>query len=403
MRFRGTYLISPLVLLLGSSIGLGGTQSGAAHPCPELLPRIREQLEVTPSQSRLHALQQQKSVSAARRTALDTIEFVKSSGFTQLPDSKVNGLYQRVLKYRNDPDFQAALKEDAENWARMAPLVRRLVATPAGRAALDTLEFIQRSGFTEVPNSKADDTLYARYLKYRDDPEFQSVLKEQPQAWALLERLLKRRDTPIKLTAKQSALDTLEFMKGSGFTQVPSPKTDNALYQRLHKFLDDSEFQAVLKENPQAWALIEPMLKRKDFNAARQAALDTIQFLESSEFARLPSTKTENALYQRFRKFLDNSEFQATLKENPEAWALVAPLLRRRSVSPAGKAALDTLEFIQRSGFTEVPSFKADDLLYSRFLRYQNDPEFQAVLKEQPQAWSLVEPLLKRRPNSPAK
>jgi hypothetical protein len=380
-------------VLLRSPFGFGAAGPDAARSCPELLPRLQELLEVAPSQVQLHGVSQQKGVSPAGQAALDTLEFIKRSGFTQIPDYKVDKrLYQRFFRYLHAPEFQTVLKENPQAWALVEPVMNRKNGGTVRRAALDTLEFIKDSKFTELPNAKADVALYARFLKYRDNPEFQAVLKENPQTWSRVEALLHGKDLSA---ARQAGLDTVEFIRRSRFTELPSRKADNSVYERYLKYRNDPEFQAALRENPEAWARIEQLLKRREDSSARRAALDTLDYIQRTGFTQLPDYKM-NELYQRYVRYRDDLDFQSVLKENPRAWALIEPVLKRKNAGGIRQAALDTLEYIKSTGFTKLPGKTVNNALYQRFAKYRDDPEFQATLREDPEIWSHIEPLMIR-------
>jgi hypothetical protein len=325
----------------------------------------------------------------AKRTALDLIKFMKDSDFTQVPHYKEDGsLYQRVMAYRNDPEFQATVKEYPQAWARIEPLLTRKSLSPARRTALDMREFIIRSRYTRTPREEDHSPLFQQFRKYRNDPELQADLKKDPKVWALVEPLL---DAKVFNPARKAALDLLEFVRPLEFTKLPHQIEDSALYQRLMKYRNDPEFESALKDHPEDWARIQPLLHPEGINPARQAALDSLVYFIRTDFTKTPPVKEDQGLYKRFKKYQDDPEFQRTLKEFPEHWVRIEPLLIAKATSPAIKFASDLIEFMRDTKFTRLPNYKTENALYSKFFKYRNDREFQAELRKHPEAWKVFE------------
>ncbi len=274
------------------------------------------------------------------------------------------------------------------------------------QAALDTIKYIERSGFTKVPKTSKAGDLYQQFLLYRDHPKFQEELKKRPQVWAVFERhMTERSDVEREIfeyarasSIKQAALNTIKYIEKSGFTAVPKSSKDRALDEQFLRYCDNPEFQEELKKHPQAWAVFEREMtereiakrtkaKRTKLRPVIQAALDTAEYIEKSGFTEIPMASKNRPTYERFLRYREDPEFQEELKKHPRAWAV----FERALASDSRRAALDTIEYIEKSDFTEIPRASKNRATYERFLQFRDDPEFQEELKKKPQAWIVFE------------
>jgi superfamily II DNA or RNA helicase len=333
----------------------------------------------------LNAFWERSKLTPSLRAAIDTLSYIERSGFTEVPkQSKDVRLYDRFLRHREDSEFQAEMKKYPKAWALVEESITAAKVSPVHQAVLDTLAYIQQSRYSEVPKPSKNPNLHARFLRYRNNPEFQAEMKMYPKAWALVEESI----TP---SAKQAALDTLAYIEESNFTEIPKESKNDALTQRFRKYREDPEFQTEMKKYPRAWALVEQSIVATKVSPAKQAMLDTLAYIERSGFTDVPSEAIDRNLARRFSKFRNDPEFQAEMKKHPKAWAMVKDFIDIANASPAKRAMLDTLAYIEESGFTDVPRTSTNPSLEMRFRKYSNDPEFQTEMKKHPKAWALVE------------
>ncbi len=69
----------------------------------------------------------------------------------------------------------------------MHAALERAMPDPVKQTALDTVEYIEKSGFTEIPKESENADLFARFCVFRDMPGFQEELKKHTRAWTVFE------------------------------------------------------------------------------------------------------------------------------------------------------------------------------------------------------------------------
>jgi hypothetical protein len=248
----------------------------------------------------------------ARKAAVDVINYILIH--KEVPP-RSSELYSRFHTYRGNPDFIRRMKKNAVAWK----IFSRFNLSAAEKAALDVIDHILIYG--DVPPSSHE--LYARYYKYRNDPKFIAMLKENPKAWEKFQNASIRKNRSSKtaetassekslaLTAPEKiAMEVIAYILKHG--KVPPRGSD--LYRRYLTHRDDPVFIAKLKENPKVWKIFSsPKLTPRE--KAAEAVIDYVSLKDE-----LPPT--DSALYKRLYRYQDDEEFIAKLKEHPKTWEL---------------------------------------------------------------------------------
>jgi hypothetical protein len=256
-----------------------------------------------------------------------------------------------------------------------------------------------------LPTLSSDQTMFRRLKRLQKDPNFIKLFKEHREAWRKYEEL-------STSPAKNTALETIAYRKQYG--ELPNKITNRALLEENSKYEKDAAFVETLKQDPDTWKLYQKMpgasLAKESpaqpvkISAAKQAALDVIQFID--EHKRLPAYRwvhKDNGptsdhsffrLYLRMQSHRDNPEFIQTLRENPAAWKVFqdakATAALKQFPAPVATAIELSQYFRNPDSAKQLLDFQSR-YLFQKWRSHRNNPEFIDFMKRDPEVWKHYE------------
>ncbi len=304
------------------------------------------------------------------KAAQETIDYILQHKNTPTQGSAV---YRRFLRYSKNPAFVARLKENPEVWE----IFNNYSKSGLNKTLQAIIDYILQHKTVPKENSP----IYNSFRRHRDDPRFISKLKDHPEAWEIFSQSNR---APHERVTQEMITYILQ--------NKTTPPSGSKLNERFKKYRYHPAVIEKLKENPEVWEIIQKSFRRWKQNIKlenetqgivaspeEKTARETVDYI--LQHKALPPSNLP--LYQRFMRYRKSPIVIAKLQESPEVWNVVNQV----SESPQAKAARETIDYILKHK-TVPPKSLA---LYDRVRQYRNDPEFIAILKENPDAWEIFQ------------
>jgi hypothetical protein len=363
------------------------------HPAFEALENYGRDPEVVRamySQPKTALLYHYYLQSPAGRTALDVLEFAESDARVIRQRSEV-GLYERLIQYRDDPDYKAIMRElDLElTYDRMVSKEPRRISELVIEKKMreDAIERIN-SYFHEkghLPPIGSD--LYKDIEKYKNHPAFVRAMNSHLKSAELFYYFLQSE-------AGRAALEVIKDVESGGRRLKQSAL---ALYQKRKKHKDDPEYRAIMEKygrhltyeqslvqlGPAPAETIDLLQSRLSAqqrnstqNAKRAAEVEnTIETVIGLLLKSSQSKQESRYIREVFNKYKDNPAFVRAMDSNSITSKLFYYYLR----SPAGRTALDVIDFSAEQ--TRLIRKRKDSGLYQRRLRHKGHPDYKTVIE----------------------
>lgn len=327
----------------------------------------------------LMAVFENAHLSAAHLAARDLIQFIEQHGV--LPDLDSSpALYRRMHSHREDADFKFALQSSPR--AQHVFAANQLSALEL--TARDMIAFVTRYG--RVPTKHRDADLHRRYLNYRFDADFHTLLKKDPKVWAVVEPMTHAPQEGLDRTAADTIAYVLKYR------DRPQQKVDRGLYLRYFRVKGDPSFIAKIRANPEAWAAFE----EAGLSAAQKTAHRVVEYLRVHK--TLPTLESDQAFYYQAREYWAQPEFIEIVRKDADAWAIferqragLKGMTRASSATEAlGDGPEDIATKVHRffSARDLLPMLPAEPVLGRQMTALAQDLRFLRKLYEYPEVWS---------------
>jgi hypothetical protein len=248
------------------------------------------------------------------------------------------------------------------------------------KTGIKVANFIAETKHLPTPSTDAD--LAARLSRFENNPIFLKALKENPEAWKILQELYASPE-------RNTALEAIAYLKNHDSFEL----ADDELKKNIAAYKDDAKFIDTVRTNTKArefFQIKDDTVPKNEANKviryewwekewksySKKTAQKLIDFILENK--HLPTSTSDEVLSTQLDRLKKHPDFLKLIKRNNEAWKIYEEL----SVSAAKNTAMEAIAYLKKFGDLKY----ADKRLKKRISDHKDNPDFASLVESDPKA-----------------